>query len=440
MVLPPLHLRHLAAFAAVLALVLHACSAPAASPPGDVAPVPSSCVLGSGDEGEARTSDAPLVVAVAGPVDPAHAPIPHTPAERLAFAQMYETLVRVDCEGRMVAALARAWASDDGGRTWTFTLADARDWGGRTVTAAHVGESWVAAGERAPRLRALTVVDDGTLTVELPGPVDASFFAHPALAVRTTLGDDGWAIGSGPLRPEARTGASTLLLRSAAGRAVELRWGAPDAQAALAAGADLLVTSDPDALAYARAATGLRTAPLAFDRTYVLVVPGGEVASAPDAGERTSLARDAVRADARGAPGPALLCGEGSSGGPAAPARPPRVVHAADDPVARALAERWVALEGGVAASLGAQAFDAALRRSDEGAYVVALPRAPGDEADLCASLPTLARVAAVLPLIETRPTLVYRQGVTGVEVEGTGTLWLDRIGRSGPRTTGGAP
>src|SRR5262245_41877612 len=40
-------------------------------------------------------------VALGEPVNPANAPYPSNDSERMLFRQLYETLVRVDCEGRL---------------------------------------------------------------------------------------------------------------------------------------------------------------------------------------------------------------------------------------------------------------------------------------------------------------------------------------------------
>ena len=63
-----------------------------------------------------------LTLALSGSVDPAHAPVPVIDAERMAFRQLYETLVRLDCAGVPQPALAASWTSGESGRRWTFTL------------------------------------------------------------------------------------------------------------------------------------------------------------------------------------------------------------------------------------------------------------------------------------------------------------------------------
>src|SRR6266571_6886628 len=80
-------------------------------PPLSIAP-PSACDLPGDGAAVAET----LTVAAPGAIDAAHAPFPVTPGERVLFRQLYETLLRADCEGRLHPALAATWNSPDGGR------------------------------------------------------------------------------------------------------------------------------------------------------------------------------------------------------------------------------------------------------------------------------------------------------------------------------------
>src|SRR5690606_3343963 len=206
----------------------------------------------------------------------------------------------------------------------------------------------------------------------------------------------GWPAGTGVLRPEhaapsgapaAQPGAGPLrrlVLRPAAGAggaAHEFRAGGADARNALDAGVDVLVTRAPEAADYAAGSGAFLVLPLLWDRAYVLAAPGAGArdpafrAAAKGGGEHLprfvlppaapleALARDAVRADARPAAG-LLDLGRGTcrfwldgtigaagsrrAGGAAAAAVDlKRVIYPPGDPVARALAERLVALAPG---------------------------------------------------------------------------------------------
>src|SRR5256885_10221848 len=157
-----------------------AAPAPQAAPP--LAPL-SICDLSGDSIAHADT----LTVAAPGAVDPSHAPIPVTGAERVLFRQLYETLVRVDCEGHLHPALAASWNSSDGGRTWTVTLADgAIFWDGVPVSARDVLAAWgpaisgVADSAGAAGERTLL----GRLRRPAPGGAAAGAGARPPLAQR----------------------------------------------------------------------------------------------------------------------------------------------------------------------------------------------------------------------------------------------------------------
>src|SRR6266487_2259176 len=55
-------------------------------------------------------------------IDPANAPHPSNESERLLFRQLYETLVRVDCNGRVGPGLASSWRLGAERNTWILTL------------------------------------------------------------------------------------------------------------------------------------------------------------------------------------------------------------------------------------------------------------------------------------------------------------------------------
>src|SRR5262245_1111381 len=78
-------------------------------------------------------------VALTDRIDPANAPRPSNESERLLFRQLYETLVRIDCEGRVTPALAASWRLSVDGRTWVVTLRpDAHFSDGVQVTSSNV--------------------------------------------------------------------------------------------------------------------------------------------------------------------------------------------------------------------------------------------------------------------------------------------------------------
>lgn len=344
-----------------------------------------------------------LEVYAPGGIDAEHVPVPVTPAERIAFRHLYETLLVVDCTGARHPGLAGNWEPEDGGRVWRFTLREgATFWDGMPVRAEDVLASWRApasgqGGDSARalpasarlRLRAATagsteVVDARTLRVVLDRPASEppAWLADPALAVHSSRPGNAWPSGTGawrihpdaPLPGRDPTGAT-------AGRWVAwpagwtpgdprpvLRFHAgsiPDPRGLLDAGEDLLVTDDPAVLAYAATLPAVEALPLPWDRTYSLLVQGLPAEIDGESAEtelREALARDAVRAEARASEVPASA-GAASAcesvmapgalgvqdGIPAPPASEAaaRIVYPREDRTARELAERLVALAAG---------------------------------------------------------------------------------------------
>ncbi len=182
-----------------------------------------TCPPDGGGDGRAAIS-----VALPGVVRPSRAPLPASESERHVFAALYETLVRLDCDGSVRPGLARAWSAYDGGRVWRFELRpDARFWDGTPADAAAVIASWRRSvalcrlrGEPDPFLRfdprgdAVAILDRGELLIRLRAPSDnlPLDLAHPALAVVGDSDGRGWLAGSGPCRPEGSPRGGELAL------------------------------------------------------------------------------------------------------------------------------------------------------------------------------------------------------------------------------------
>ncbi|MFW6200455.1 MAG: ABC transporter substrate-binding protein, partial [Gemmatimonadota bacterium] len=127
---------------AALAGVLAGCASGPTVPPSS-ARASASCLIVPGIAAPPAERNEPLTVGLTRPVNPDHAPAPTNPDEAFLFGLLYESLVGIDCTGRLLSGLASAWESDDGGRRWTFTLrTDARFWDGDPVTARHVADGW----------------------------------------------------------------------------------------------------------------------------------------------------------------------------------------------------------------------------------------------------------------------------------------------------------
>lgn len=432
---------------------------------------------------------APIVVAVDRPIDVAHAPRPESPADRLAFAQIYETLVRVDCTGSVVPGIAASWRPATGESGWLFTLRpDARFHDGTPVTARDVAQSLAASTataayrERDPRRAAapmitgVTVLGEDLLRIAWPDGTTGSsedavaVFASPALAVsKPAPGDQ--ALGSGPYEitdatASAGTGAPGIELRPARQARGARQPAAPapadaallplvfrvtpggDPRNALDAGVDALVTADPDAIDYALARGAYVTAPLPWDGAYVLFVPWGPDEATPPVGVPAAalelLARDAVPGAARASTLDTSWTCPASRDPSARPRGQPRVAFVRGDRVAAGLAERLVALAqtdraGWIgdavpitraatltAAPLSEAELTGSLRAGRDAAYVMRV----GLSTPRPCPQSTHRVVLRAVPLVDTRKTAILRADLDGVTVDAAGTLYFSKAWR----------
>lgn len=413
----------------------------------------------------AATPPDSILVAATTPVDPGHAPVPANAAEHFAFAQVYETLVNVDCERHAYPGLARSWTLDATKTRVTLVIRDgAHFWNGKPVVAADVVAAWRATGGQstgASRLAlriadATTIVDDRTLTVSL---ADTAWLvlADPALAVYRPEPGSEWPEGSGPYRTDAAaTGTSgsltlvPIIPRTAPRIVVRARPGT-DPRDAIDAGADVLVTDDPVAVSYAATRASLTTVPLPWNRTYAVAAPNlaPHVATtsmpwdADNPALRVSLARDAVHAEARASEPPYWwtdIQGCTSASVTQTIASPDarrsnRIVYRREDRIARDLASRLVAVGRGMtAAGLAPADFARALRAGDELAYVLDIPRAslsPCHDLDqLVSSAPWVVTrtpggpaVESFIPLVDARERAIVNRDRVSAMIDWDGTL-----------------
>jgi hypothetical protein len=359
-------------------------------------------------------------------VDIANAPHPTNDSERLLFRQLFETLVRLDCEGKARPNLALSWSADSGRRVWNFTLHDSSSSARTTEAATTIVSSW---RRRLADVRLLGVesasAQGNRLSVSMREPLDSAplLFADPAMAVSDATDSASLQISE------------TGILSLGPGRLINYRIEPrADPRDVLDRGADLVVTRDPALVEYAGSKAGVATFPLPWSRTYVLLQPAGAEAVPP------SVARDAVKGDARSAEPPfwwedrRQTCAE-----PAASSQTPtssRVVYPRGDEAARGLAERIVALAGSEAGlrttALNASEFSAALAGGIERAYILAVPRqslAP------CRDSAGWPAGATLQPLIDTRAHAIVRRGTPPLGVDWDGTVRLDEewTGRDQP-------
>ena len=405
--------------------------------------------------------------------DPSNAPRPTNASERLLFSQVYETLVRIDCMGRVRPGLASSWQLDErSGFLWIVTLREnARFSDGTAVTAADVRAGWIRDGsdhqfpsDVSRLIGGVNVVDDRTLIIQLStfrsdAPVA---LAHPALAVVRRVADSPWPLGtrSNRLTPRGdavRTGGrSELTVDRNPLPPLRFLVAPGDARDLLDLGVDLLLTRDPVTLDYAATLQDFQRLALPWQRTHLFLTAGRSSQSpALSDAARQALATDSVRGEARGAQGPFWFTTAQCQGRPVAGIRPhtpaPRIVYDANDGVARDLAERLVGLVGapGPAATpildallpdrprrtfqratglTGAELANARQAGTDAG-YVVPVQSRPLEP---CVELDALKeRVPwigpwTILPLVDTRLQAVVRRGRSGLTTDFDGSVLID--------------
>lgn len=365
------------------------------------------------------------------PVLPSDIRTAPTAGHRFVFERAYQTLMRVDCTGQAYSALAVTWAVDTLTRTTVILRADARFWNGDRVTSKDVVAAWRASGDSLAIVLADSTQfpDDSTLFIHLRA-FDVRVLASPRLAVVRSIAGSVWPEGTGTHRLIQSDGLTLQPVQRDSGpvfhvRAVSLS----DARNLIDDGIDILLTGDSATAAYASRRFGSSSVPLEWDRAWMLVVPGSPsepLETLRDYGRmndvRDDLARDAVRANARRAEMPMWvfepqMCFGRATG----PNTRPRIAYRGDDPVARTIAERLVALGSSraadtsalarldaalappgtrlTAAPLSGAAFDAALRGGSETAVVFSVTY---HSARICAG-------ARIIPLVDTRWQAVLR-------------------------------
>ncbi len=405
-------------------------------------------------------------------VDAANAPHPSNESERLLFRQIYETLVRVDCEGRVAPGLAASWRLDTDGRTWLLTIRDdARFADGTPVRAFDVKAGWTRDGSgdelrlQVSRLiESVVAIGERDLAIALRRKrEDAPLaLAHPDLAIAKRQADSPWSAGTRPVRVTSERDA-VVVTNPDTGSSLRFLVAPGDPRDLLDQGVDLLLTRDPATLDYAATLPQFQSVPLAWQRAHVLLTPGRAREARPLSEDaRRALADDAVRGEAMGAAGPfwwqdlsdCVLVPQS----PTQSVRPSgRVVYDAGDGAARDLAERLVGLVSasgpGTVAILDALIPDRpqrtyqratgltgeplalARRRGTDAAYVMALDRHPLDP---CRDVQVVMEGArwldpqTIVPLVDTRLQAIVRRGRSHVTKEFDGGLLL--AGAEDPR------
>lgn len=318
----------------------------------------------------------------------------------LLSRQELETPIHLDCLGQPRPGLASTWAADSTGRIWTLTVGDA----GGLAQAWH-GRPEAAAALRWAGVQSVVPLDDRRLVVTFSARHGSApgVFADPALGVPR----------EGPLTPALRPVPFA------------------DPRDAMDRGADLILTADRTALDYAANRAGLVTVTLPWDRTYALLLPSGStlgsIVGGDSASFRASLAAGAVQVEARAAEPPfwweSSACPAGPITHPAGSIRSSAVIYQRRDPVARALAERVVAMSEeprAVTRAVDASELAARLRAGTDLAYLLALPKRSLVPCRETSGWPVGAETVA---LIDTRRRLILRTGLPPLEVGYDGAI-----------------
>ena len=363
-----------------------------------------------------------VTIAVSNRIEFSHAPVPANQDERLVFRQLFPTLVRLDCRGELRPSLATSWQADSTGRAWTFALREGAPFtDGGSLTARSIEADWVRRDSalREAGLDSVRAIDDRTLRVTMKDLRDSlpRVFADPL-----------WSVVSNSAATRLSEGRLTVSLGP--GRAIlEMAVaGTRDLRDALDAGADLVVSGDPQVIDYAARMSDLNTYPLPWDRTYAFLQHPGAQAVSPtlDSTLKLSLVRDVVQADARPSASrywwnsspcsvEVSMVGTTPTGS--------RIVYQQTDPVARQLAERLVAVANDrsplSALGLDPLRFAAELERGADRGYIVAIPL---QSASPCRESAQWTGRGRLYPLIDTRQQAIVRRGSPTLSVDWDGT------------------
>ncbi len=383
-------------------------------------------------------------IALFDSVSRASAPDGENDAERLVFRQIYEPLVRLDCQGNLVGAAARSWQTTDSGKSWTFELRDSLRYSDGSPYEAREfpGRPSPMAGADPYPIESVEAVSSHSVRVVLARAASTpKLFTDPAYnpgAVRAESSGDGWHLGTGPYRPDqnAPAGVLRLLAVDTAVRLPVLEFrqaGRSDSRDVLDHGTDLMVTADPRLLDYADGRGRFGSLSLPWSKTYLLVVapPVSQLplALAPLADSlkgsemRGALARDAVRAESRAAPGMAVTQDNVSDALVSWARGNGSILYPPGDRTAQDLAERLVALVAPQlrwrAAPMGDNGHSS---RTSFVGMVVSRSSADPDWP-----------VGLNLPLVETRAHAILRRGSPAWVVDGDGTLRMPLPGAVPP-------
>jgi hypothetical protein len=452
-------------------LLIASCGGPPSTSSGWL--VPPECVIVAGPNLIADS----VTVALFHPVDPLHAPYPRNASERILFRNLYQTLISFDCMGEVQPVLAASWKKSEGGKVWSFELNEnAQFWDGNPVTARDVVDSWERNKKAllAYDIDSTSIKDDRVVVVHFRNAhknTPRLFSASEFYVAKPTV-DSKWPHGSGPYQVVTSKKESSGMFKrtittyphgnSKGPVVLFVETSGYDARDLLDSVIDMMITTDPSVIDFAAKQPRLETVALPWERTYVLLsasrfrelwrgVTLDEVS--PHLSEE--LARDAVRSEARSCTSPGWWealddCEDlnrivsetvRNSWSSVTANVSPRILYDSQDPVARNIAERIIALAmtdpqaSPAAAALAAAVPDIGngmetviaqgvekkqlakhLRMGSDFAYITSIPCNPADPCaearKLINQIPRAAEMQAnfaeiFVPLVDTRPHVI---------------------------------
>ncbi|MEP7326563.1 MAG: hypothetical protein ABI836_11485 [Gemmatimonadota bacterium] len=402
---------------AVGLLLLSACV------PGRPSPVGDACLTA------ADTAGTPLdtvVVALAPPEN-----------DRFLARHRNSTLVRLDCAGALRPELATQWSAEDGGRSWVFQLRPVENGG---MTAGTVRDRWEALRNGGlwlwPAILQVEPVDSLRLRVRL----DRGYAELPIEFADPRLGIPGGAFRLRYLATPRGGPVSTLsyLVPVTGTRPVikveQLRPGVDprDAldfpRAGQVSPADIVITREAAAVAYARNRSEFSAVGVAWDQTYVLVTPPpGPVAAVSDE-TRRGLESGVVPGEVRAALPPfwwdSLSCLTTVRHPATDPRGGPIIGFLRSDSMAQALAERLAAVAPtGGTRTIAISNLDSAMVAGSPSALVLLLPRQRPVSCDGITGWPAGSRID---PLVDLRTFVITRRGVPALLLDADGMVRLN--------------
>jgi len=255
--------------------------------PSDCTPLPGQPLKGG-----------TLVLALTDSVDCTRAPIPSNFSEQIVFGNLYETLVNVDCSGRLLPGIAQSWQTNVDGTVWDFVLRDMRFWDGTPVSSAIIKECWStnrahpAASDLnppwlwfQPEAESIQTISPTHLRITLREPFAnlPYLLAHTAYAIAIRQPGWIWPVGSGPcrLRPSTSIPIPDIHCLPNIHHPERPTWDklvfrvmpGSDPRDLLNNNCDAVLAQDRVSLDYFAGSPGLHIVPLPWDHLYLLVCP-----------------------------------------------------------------------------------------------------------------------------------------------------------------------